>query len=114
MFSNLKSIVTSGKDTAISFAIRQIINLKAKKVGVYVEDFHIDSKHKYIMATVLLDNEEEPLILKALDYSITEKNEKHFLEVAKIEKSREWENSYIDGKRYKIPPEILKVAEFIL
>lgn len=114
MFLNLKSIATSGKDTTISFAVKQVINLKAKKAGAFVKTFHIDSKHKNIQATILLDNDKEPLTLKALDYSITEKNEKHFLEVSEIEKSREWENSYIDGKRYKIPPEILKVAEFIL
>jgi hypothetical protein len=106
--------MTSGKDTAISFTIRQIINLKAKKLGAHIKDFHIDSQHKHITATVLLVNDAEPLTLKALGYKITEKNAKHFLEVSEIVKSREWENSYIDGKRYKIPPEILKAAELIL
>jgi len=114
MLSNLKSIVTSSKDVAISFAIKQIVNIKARKFGAHVETFHIDSTQKNIMATILLEKEKEPLTLKALNYHIISKNEKHFLEVSEIQKSREWENSYIDGKRYKIPPEILKAADFIL
>jgi len=114
LFSSLRSIAGTGKDTAVSFAIRKIINIKAKKVGAYVEEFAINSRDKYITATLVLEGEEAPLTLKASNYKITSKNEKHFLEVAEIEKSREWENSYIDGKRYKIPPEVLKAAEFIL
>ena len=114
MFSNIKSIVGTGKDTAVSFAIRKIINIKAKKVGAYVEEFAINSRDKYIIATVLLDGEKDPLTIKASSYTITTKNGKHFLEVDEIQKSREWDNSYIDGKRYKIPPEVLKAAEFIL
>ncbi len=114
MFSSLKSIAASGKDTAVSFTIRKIINIKAKKVGAYVREFTINSSDKYIIATVFLEGEKDPLTIKASKYMITTKNGKHFLEVEEIEKSREWHNSYIDGKRYKIPPEVLKAAEFIL
>ncbi len=114
MFSSLKSIAGTGKDTAVSFAIKKIINIKAKKLGAYVEELTINSGDKYIVATVLLEGEKDPLTIKASRYTITTKNGKHFLEVAEILKSREWDNSYIDGKRYKIPPEVLKAAEFIL
>lgn len=114
MFSNLKSIASSGKDTAISFTIQKIIKIKAGKLGAHVKEFTINSKEKYIIATVFLEGEKDPLTIKASRYTITTKNGKHFLEVDEIQKSREWDNSYIDGKRYKIPPEILKVAEFIL
>ena len=114
MFSSLKSIAGTGKDMAASFAIKKIINIKAKKTGAHVEAFHINSKDKHIVATLFLEGEKEPLTIEASNYFITSKNEKHFLEVEEIHKSREWHNSYIDGKRYKIPPEVLKAAEFIL
>lgn len=114
MFSNLKSMVGSGKDATASFAIKQIVNLKAKKTGASVEALHINSKEKYIVVTLLLKGETEPLTIKARNYAITTKNDNYFLEVEVLEKSRPWENKYIDGKRYKIPPEVLKAAEFIL
>ena len=114
MFSNLKSIAGSGKDTAVSFAIKKIINIKAKKVGAHVKEFTINSRDKYIVATVFLEEDEEPLTIKASGYIITTKNGKHFFEVDELHKSREWDNDYIDGKRYKIPPEILKAAQLIL
>ena len=38
----------------------------------------------------------------------------HFLKIEELVKSQEWGNSYIDGKRYRIPPEVIKVAEAIL
>lgn len=114
MFSSLKSMAGTGKDVAASFAIKKIINIKAKKAGAYVEAFSINSKDKCITATFFLEDEEESLTIKASNYIITTKNEKHFLEVEEIQKSREWQNNYIDGKRYKIPPEVLKAAEFIL
>ncbi len=114
MLSNIKSMAVAGKDTAVSFAIKNIINIKAKKVGAHVQEFSINSRDKHIIATVFLEDEQDPLTIKASRYTITTKNGKHFLEVDEIQKSREWDNSYIDGKRYKIPPEILKAAEFIL
>ena len=114
LLSSLKSIATSGKDTTVSFAIRKIINIKAKKVGAYVKEFTINSRDKYIIATVFLEGEKDPLTIKASRYTITTKNEKHFLEVDEIQKSHEWDNSYIDGKHYKISPEVLKAAQFIL
>lgn len=114
MFSNIKSIAGTGKDTAVSFAIKKIINIKAKKLGAYVKEFSINSRDKHIIATVFLESEQDPLTIKASRYTITTKNGKHFLEVDEIQKSREWDNSYIDGKRYKLLPEILKIAEFIL
>ncbi|MCF6243657.1 MAG: hypothetical protein L3J43_01315 [Sulfurovum sp.] len=114
MFEHLKSMVTEGKDKTVSYAIKKIIRFKTEKLGVIIQDFSIDSIHKTMEITVLLHEEDTPLNLKAIDYHITTKNEKHFLEVKEIQKSREWKNPYIDGKRYKIPPEILKVSELIL
>lgn len=114
MFSNLKSAASTTKDTVASFAIRKIINIKAKKVGAHVKEFTINSIDKYIVAIIVLEGGEDPLTITVSGYTITTKNGKHFLEVDKIQKSREWDNSYLDGKRYKIPPEILKAAQFIL
>lgn len=114
MFSSLRSITGTGKDVAVSFGIKKIINIKAKKLGAYVKEFTINSRDKYIIATVFLEGAQDPLTIKASRYTITTKNGKHFLEVDEVQKSREWNNNYIDGKRYKIPPEVLKAAELIL
>ena len=114
MFSNIKSIAQSKKDAIASYAILKIINLKAKQKMAEIQAFILDSQKKEITVTFTEENDTEPITLKASGYQITTKNGSHFLEVEDIQKSHEWHNSYIDGKRYKIPPEILKAVEFIL
>jgi len=116
MFENLKAMASSSKDSMVSIAIKGIVNhkLSDKAPDAKLEALEIDSRNKNIVATVALPELDAPLTIKALHYKITSKNDKHFLEVEEIEKSQEWANHYIDGKRYKIPPEIIKVAEFIL
>jgi hypothetical protein len=113
LFSNIKTIIHAKKDATVSFTIEKIINIKTKDLGVKVTDFSIDSQNKNMTGT-LHQKDEKPLTITAINYCITTKNGKHFLEVEKIEKSHAWENSYIDGKRYKIPPEVLKIVEFVL
>lgn len=114
MFSSLKSTTNSGKDAAVAFTVKKLINIKAKKLGVHIEELVINSSDKYIITTFFLKNDEAPLTIKVLNYAITTKNGKHFLEVEELQKSREWNNSYVDRKRYKIPPEVVKAAELIL
>ena len=48
--------------------------------------------------------------MQVLNYKITKKNEHHFLEVEELVKSQDWGNDYIDGKRYKIPPEAVNAT----
>jgi len=84
MFSSLKSI----KDNAISFSIQKAINLRADKLGVSIDSFHLDTTNKNITATLKFKDKKEKLTLKAHHYSITQKNHSHFLEVKNIEKSR--------------------------
>jgi len=110
MFSSLKSL----KENAISFSVQKAINLRADKLGVTIDSFHIDTTNKNITATLKFKDEKETLVIEAHRYSITQKNNSHFLEVENIVKSRSWENSYIDGKRYKIPKEIVKIVTFLL
>ena len=114
MFSSLKSAASATKDQAVSFTIKKIINLKAEKFGATVTEFILDSSSRSIFVTFTLEDEIDPIELKAKNYEITTKNGHHFLEVEAIEKSREWKNSYIDGKRYKIPPKILELVKIVL
>ncbi len=116
MFENLRSMVTGGKDSAASKVVKGIINYKlADKVpGARLETLELNSQEKNLTATVILPELDEALTIEALNYKITTKNGKHFLEVDDIRKSQEWKNHYVDGKRYKIPPEIVKAAELIL
>ena len=114
MFSNIKSIARSKKDSLVSYTILKIINVKAKQKNAEVHDFILDSEKREITVTFTEKNHPDPITLKASGYRITTKNGNHFLEVDKVEKSHMWDNSYIDGKRYKIPPEILKIAEWVL
>jgi hypothetical protein len=104
----------NSKDKTMAFAIKQFVNYKMKEQGIKVEDFNIDSINKNLEITVYLPEIQDLLTLKANNYEITTKNGKYFLEVEEIEKSKQWNNHYIDGKRYKIPNEVLKIIEFVL
>jgi len=113
VFKKMKSKLISTKDSTISFAIEQIINAKLKSKDTKVEKFFINTQEKIIEGNILLPKSDS-IYIKAIDYKITVKNGKYFLEVEKLHKSKEFNNSYLDGKRYKIPQEILKIVEFIL
>ena len=116
MFDNLKSMAQKGKDSLVSKVVKKIINhkLSNKVPDAKLKILEIDSQNKNITATIFLPELGKALKIEALGYKITTKNDKHFLEIDDIVKSQEWENHYIDGKRYKIPPEIVQVAEIIL
>ena len=114
MFSKFKSAALSGKDSILSTSVKKLVNLKAGKMHIVVDTLHIDSQNKSISVSLDLNDGMPLLQINAYGYRITEKNEKFFLEVNTLQKSREWENSYIDGKRYKIPPEIVKVVKTLL
>ncbi len=116
MFSNLKSLINDGKDSVVSLAVKNIINIKlnSKNPDAHIDTLEIDSKEKNITATLTIPELDEPFTIQALNYKITEKNDHHFLEVEELVKSQDWGNDYIDGKRYKIPPEAVSVAKVIL
>jgi len=116
LFEKLKSSAHGSKDRLTAMTIKKIVNNRLKKrvPGARLEKLVIDSQKKNIRVTLTLPELPEPITIRALSYSITEKNGHHFLEVKEIQKSQDWSNHYIDGKRYKIPPRILKVAEAIL
>ena len=118
MFGNLRSLAISGKDNVVSMAIKGIVNhkLSQKKEakGAKLDALDIDSEKKNISVTLTLPELSEPLTMEIKNYKITADKKNHFLEVEEIIKSQEWGNHYIDGKRYKIPPEVVKVAEAIL
>ena len=116
IFKNLKSIAKRGKDNVVALTVKHLVNhkLAEKAPGVLLQTLEIDSIGKKFTATFSLPEMNKPITIEALGYKITSKNEKHFLEVDEIIKSQEWSNHYIDGKRYKIPSEIVNAVEFIL
>ena len=118
MFKNLKSFAVSGKDSVVAMAVKGIVNhkLAQKKEanGTKLEALDIDSVKKNITVTLTLPELSEPLTIEVRNYRITADKKNHFLEVEELIKSQEWGNHYIDGKRYKIPSEVVKVAEAIL
>ena len=116
MFENLKSLATEGKDNLVTLAVKKIVNmkLKTKNPDAHLDALSINSKDKNITATITIPGLDEPFTIEAVNYKITAHNGHHFLEVEKLVKSQDWGNDYIDGKRYKIPPEAVKVAEIIL
>lgn len=118
MFENLKSLAVSGKDNVVAMAIKGIVNhkLTQKKEanGAKLDALAIDSVKKNITVTLTLAELSAPLTIEVKNYKITADKKNHFLEVDELIKSQEWGNHYIDGKRYKIPPEVVKVAEVIL
>lgn len=118
MFTNLKSLAISGKDTVLALAIKGIVNhkLMQKKEanGAKLDTLTIDSQDKNITLTLTLPELSEPLNIEVKNYKITSNKKNYFLEVEELIKSQEWGNHYIDGKRYKIPTEVVKVAEAIL
>jgi hypothetical protein len=116
MFENLKSLATEGKDSLVAMAVKKIVNMKlsSKYPDAHIEELSIDSKDKNITATITIPELDEPFTIQALNYKITEKNDHYFLEVEELVKSQDWGNDYTDGKRYKIPPEVVSVAKVIL
>ena len=116
MFENLKSLATEGKDNFVAMAVKKIINIKlsTKNPDAYLDELTINSKVKNITVTITLPELDEPFTLQAINYKIIEQQGHHFLEVEELVKSQDWGNHYIDGKRYKIPPEAVKVVQAIL
>ena len=116
MFENLKSLAREGKDNLVAMAVKKIVNMKlsTKNPDAHLNELSINSKDKNITATITIPELDEPFTIQALNYKITEQNDHHFLEVEELVKSQDWGNQYIDGKRYKIPPEAVKVAQTIL
>jgi len=116
MFENLKNLASQGKDSIVSLAVKKIVNMKlsSKNPEAHLDELIIDSKDKNITAVITIPELDEPMRIKALNYCITEQNNHHFLEVEELVKSQNWGNHYIDGKRYKIPPEAVKAAQIIL
>ena len=116
MFSNLQSLINDGKDSLVSLAVKNIVKIKlnSKNLDIHIHTLEINSKEKSITATLTIPELNEPFTIQALNYKITKKNEHHFVEVEKLVKSQDWGNNYIDGKRYKIPPEVVNVTKAIL
>ena len=116
MFENLKSLATEGKDNLVAMGVKKIVNMKLhiKKPDAHLDELTINSQDKNIIATITIPELDVPFTIQALNYKITEQNDHHFLQVEELVKSHDWGNHYIDGKRYKIPPEVVKVVQAIL
>ena len=116
MFKKLKLLANDGKDSVVALAVKKIINIKlrTKNPDAHLDALTINSKEKYISATITIPELNGPFTIKAVNYKITEQNGNHFLEVESLIKSQDWGNSYTDEKRYKIPHEAVKSAQIIL
>ncbi len=116
MFDKINNLVLGSKDAVIATTVKPIVNLilNQRRPGSKILSLDIDSKNKNVKFTVQTPELEEPITMEYRGYKIVRQNGKYFAEVDEVIKSRPWENSYIDGKRYKIPPEIVKAVEVLL
>ncbi len=105
------------KDKAISFSIKQFINLQIKEFGEMLK-LNIDSKNKKISLEVMLLGEKEPLSVDVNRYELFQKEDKHFIKLKDIQTSREWINILIKNhfrdKEIEIPPNIAKTLKIII
>lgn len=118
MLENIKTKAIVKKDSLVAAAIRGIVNRilsqSSQRHDVKLESLRIDSIKKNITATIALPELSQPLTIEAADYSIVSEGDRHFLVVKELLKSQEWTNAYLDKKRYKIPPEIVKASAVLL
>ena len=106
------------KDKTVSKTLMVALNNFLIKDYGKVLDLSINSKDKSVELTLDLDGESQPLNVKIVKYEVLEKSGESFIKINEIETSREWINrvasSYINGKKFKVPAEFVKILNMII
>ena len=105
------------KDKAVSFTLKQLINLNIKEFGEMLK-LNLNSKDKKLELEVMLLGEKEPLNIEIKSYQLKQKDDKYFLTLSDIHTSREWINiviqNYFKNQEIEIPENIAKTLKIIL
>lgn len=106
------------KDRGISFGVRKIANHYLSDIGGEVLNFNLDSKNKKIFLDVMLKGELESLKVEIINYKITQRDDKSFIEFDEIHTSREWINTiislYLKEKSFEVPNEYAKLLGVVV
>ena len=105
------------KDNALSKGLKTAINYKIKAFGE-IHTLKIDSQQKAIEVTLHLEGEERPLQATINRYELKEEGGKHYLVAHDIVTSKIWlttvANSYLHGRKFKIPAEYVKFLKVVV
>jgi hypothetical protein len=114
---NLLKQLRGAKDTLLSGAIKATINSHIKEYGTMLK-FNLDSDNKSIDMEVMLDGEVEPLTIHVDRYELITEGDHSSLSIHGVHTSRKWINvlagSYLDGKRFDIPAQYVKMLETVI
>lgn len=105
------------KDKVTSATARIFLSSKFERYGKML-DLNIDSDGKSIDIKMQLKGEDEPVIIKIVNYHLTEENDKAFIQIQKVESSKEWikllADDLLTGKKIELPSQIRNTLKMLL
>ena len=108
----LGNLMRGAKDTAISLALKSMVNDKMGQYGE-ITSCNISTADNTLTAQALLRGEREKVSVKLERYEIERDGEEHFIVLKTFSTSREWLtvalNKFLAGKRYKLPNAVTKL-----
>jgi len=105
------------KDLAISKTAKIAINTQIEKYGK-VSEISLNSKEKSLEMTLILKGENEAFHLSIEKYILSQKEDKHFIQVQGIQTSRLWMSAiakdYLENKSFSIPNKYIKLLKTLI
>lgn len=105
---SLFSFLNPAKDFALEVSVKLWFNQTQKRYG-NMTSIQIDSTAKSIHVELELNGEPAPLLIDVKSYELSTESGETFIELGKIETSRDWINQLINDylppekKRFKVP-----------
>jgi len=113
----LKKAIKSGKDMAISSAVKVFAEKYISGFAV-INTIEIDSSQKSFTAEVVLKGEKDPISLKVARYEIISEGERHLLIPHNVSSSRQWldilAKEYLEEHAFEIPAPIARALKIMV
>ena len=105
------------KDKFTSTTAKIFLSSKFERYGKML-DLNIDSTGKNIHLKLQLKGEDVPITIKIIDYHIVEEEDKVFIQIKRVESSKEWVSLIAEdlliGKKIELPKQIRNTLKMFL
>jgi hypothetical protein len=105
------------KDKLTSITAKFFLSSKFERYGKML-DLNIDSFGKNIHLKLQLKGEDVPITIKIIDYHIVEEEDKVFIQIKRVESSKEWVSLIAEdlliGKKIELPKQIRNTLKMFL
>ena len=105
------------KDKFTSTTAKFFLSSKFERYGKML-DLNIDSTGKNIHLKLQLKGEDVPITIKIIGYNIVEEEDKVFIQIKRVESSKEWVSLIAEdlliGKKIELPKQIRNTLKMFL